>query len=74
MKKKTILLLLLTGFFVGVMAQESISQLRWRSVAIGGEICLIPMIALLVWFGWVMRDGLIKVNVRRWKNGNSRRK
>ena len=74
MKKKTILLLLLTGFFVGVMAQESISQLRWRSVAIGGEICLIPMIALLVWFGWMMRDGLIKVNVRRWKNDNSRRK
>ena len=65
MKKKTILLLLLTGFFVGVMAQESISQLRWRSVAIGGEICLVPMIALLVWFGWMMRDGLIKVNVRR---------
>lgn len=59
MKKKTILLLLLTGFFVGVMAQESISQLRWRSVAIGGEICLVPMIALLVWFGWMMRDGLM---------------
>lgn len=74
MKKKTILLLLLTGFFMGVMAQESISQLRWRSTAIGGEICLVPMIALLVWFGWMMRDGLIKVNVRRWKNGNSRRK
>lgn len=74
MKKKTILLLLLTGFFVGVMAQESISQLRWRSVAIGDEICLVPMIALLVWFGWMMRDGLIKVNVRRWKNGNPRRK
>lgn len=74
MKKKTILLLMLTGFFVGVMAQESISQLRWRSVAIGGEICLIPMIALLVWFGWMMRDGLMKSDVRRWKNGNSRRK
>ena len=56
MKKKTILLLMLTGFFVGVMAQESISQLRWRSIAIGGEICLVPMIALLVWFGWMMRD------------------
>lgn len=74
MKKKTILLLLLTGFFTGVMAQESISQLRWRSVAIGGEICLIPMIVLLVWLGWMLRDELMKANVRRWKNGNSRRK
>lgn len=74
MKRKTILLLLLTGFFVGVMSEESISQLRWRSVSIGGEICLIPMIILLVWLGWMLRDEFKRVNVRRWKNGNSHRK
>ena len=74
MKRKTTLLILLTGFFTGVMSAESISQLRWRNVAIGGEICLIPMIILLVWLGWTLRDELIKANVRRWENGNSRRK
>lgn len=73
MKKKTILLLL-TGFFVGTMAQESISQLRWRNISIGGELCLIPMVVLLVWLGWMLRDELKKANVRRWKNGNSRRR
>lgn len=74
MKKKTILLLLLTGFFVGVMSQESISQLRWRNVAVGGEICFLPMVVLLVWLGWILRDEFKKANVRRWKNGSSRRK
>lgn len=73
MKKKTILLLL-TGFFVGVMMQESITQLRWRSVAVGGEICFVPMVLLLVWLGWILRDEFKEVNVRRWKNGSSRRK
>lgn len=73
MKKKTILLLL-TGFLVGVMMQESIAQLRWRSVAIGGELCFVPMVLLLVWLGWILRDEYKKAKVRRWKNGNSRRK
>lgn len=74
MKKKTILLLL-TGFFVGVMMQDSISQLHWRNVAIGGEIFFIPMVLLLVWLGWVLRDEFKKTNVaRRCRNGNTRRK
>lgn len=71
MKLKTILLVL-TGFFVGVMLQDSISQLRWRNIAVGGEVLFVPTVFLLVWLGWILREEYIKV--RRAKNGNTRKK
>lgn len=72
--KKKMILMVLTGFCVGIMMQESISQLRWRSITIGGEIFFIPMVFLLIWFGWVLRDEFFKAGFRRRKNDNSRRK
>lgn len=73
MKLKTILLIL-TGLCVGVMMQDSISQLRWRNVAVGGELFFFPMVILLVWFGWTLRSEYGNVTkVRRVKNGNTRR-
>ena len=77
MKLKTMSLLIATGFCVGIMAQDSISQLRWRSVAIGGEICFLPMVMLLIWLGWILRDEFRKAkikNIRRVRNGSTRRK
>ena len=71
LKLKTILLVL-TGFFVGVMLQDSISQLRWRNIAVGGEVLFVPTVFLLVWLGWILREEYIKV--RRAKNGNTRKK
>ena len=71
LKLKT-LLLVLTGFFVGVMLQDSISQLRWRNIAVGGEVLFVPTVFLLVWLGWILREEHIKV--RRAKNGNTRKK
>ena len=71
LKLKTILLVL-TGFFVGVMLQDSISQLRWRNIAVGGEVLFVPTVFLLVWLGWILRKEYIKV--RRAKNGNTRKK
>ena len=71
MKLKT-LLLVLTGFFVGVMLQDSISQLRWRNIAVGGEVLFVPTVFLLVWVGWILREEYIKV--RSAKNGNTRKK
>ena len=73
MKLKTILLVL-TGFFVGVMLQDSISQLRWRNVAVGGEILFVPTVFLLVWLGWTLRGEYRQaVKVRRVKHGNTRK-
>lgn len=76
MKLKTMSLLIATGFCVGIVAQESISQLHWRNVAIGGEICFLPMVLLLIWFGWILRDEFKKAdkNIRRVRNGSARRK
>lgn len=77
MKLKTMSLLIATGFCVGAMAQESILQLRWRNVSIGGEICFFSMILLLIWLGWILRDEFRKAkikNIRRVRNGSTRRK
>lgn len=73
MKKKKIVMLLLTGFLVGLMSHEAILQLRWRNATVGGEIFFIPMVILLVWFGLVLRDEWRKINLRRRKSGNSRK-
>lgn len=73
MSKKAVLLLL-TGFCTGVTMQESLVQLRWRTVSFGGELFIVPMMILLVWLGWTLRGEFKKTNVRRFKNGTTRRK
>lgn len=73
MNKKT-MLLLLTGFCAGVTMQESLDQLRWRTVSFGGELFIVPMMILLIWFGWTLRSEFKKSNVRRFKNDITRRK
>lgn len=54
--------------------QESLDQLRWRTVSFGGELFIVPMMILLIWFGWTLRDEFKKSNVRRFKNDITRRK
>ena len=71
LKLKT-LLLVFTGFCVGIMFADSITQLRLRNVAVGGEILFVPTVFLLVWLGWILREEQIKV--RRNKNGYTRKK
>lgn len=73
MKLKSILLML-TGFALGVMSEEAIMQLRWRNVSIGGELFFLPMVLLLIWFGWTIRSEWSKAKRGRLKNGSSRRK
>lgn len=73
MKLRTILLML-TGFALGVMSEEAIMQLRWRQTSIGGELFFLPMVLLLIWFGWTVRSEWSRAKCGRTKNGNSRRK
>lgn len=75
MKLKNMILLIAVGFCTGVVAISSLNKLTTRTVAVGGEIFFVPMIILLVWFGWMLRDEFKKiVKVRKYKNGITRRK
>lgn len=74
MRLKNIILLLVTGFTTGAVTISSLSQLASRTAAVGGEIFFVPMVVMLIWFGWMLRDEFKKVKVRRSKNGCTRRK
>lgn len=65
------MLLLLTGFCTGCMLHEAVAQLSYRNISVGGEILFVPMVILLVWLGWILRDEVQKL--RRCKNANARR-
>lgn len=72
---KKAVLLIATGFTTGVVFVSSLLTLNERTVSLGGEICFIPMIGLLVWFGWMINDETTKANLKRGcRNVNSRRK
>ena len=73
MSIKKMILLLATGFSTGVVMIAAINQ--FGRTAIGGELFVVPMVGLLVWFGWMIRGEYSKSrNVRRWKSDNTRRK
>ena len=73
MSIKKMSLLLATGFSTGVVMIAAINQ--FGRTAIGGELFVVPMVGLLVWFGWMIRGEYSKSrNVRRWKSDNTRRK
>ncbi|MCI6824560.1 MAG: hypothetical protein MR885_04240 [Ruminococcus bromii] len=73
MSIKKMILLLATGFSTGVVMIAAINQ--FGRTAIGGELFFVPMVGLLVWFGWMIRGEYSKSrNVRRWKSDNTRRK
>ncbi len=75
MKKiKTAVLLIATGFTTGVVFVSSLLTLNNRTYSVGGEICFVPMVILLIWFGWMLRSEVRKVNMRRWKNAHSQKK
>ena len=70
-------LILATGFCVGAMNQSAISQLQWRHISVGSEILFLPLVLLLVWFGWMIRgEWIVAKSLTRKvkKNGNTRRK
>ena len=73
MSIKKMILLLATGFSTGVVMIAAINQ--FGRTASGGELFFVPMVGLLVWFGWMIRGEYSKSrNVRRWKSDNTRRK
>lgn len=74
MSIKKMILILATGFSTGVVMVAAINQ--FGRTAIGGELFFVPMVGLLVWFGWMIRGEYSKSrnNVRRWKSDNTRRK
>lgn len=53
MSIKKMILILATGFSTGVVMVAAINQ--FGRTAIGGELFFIPMVGLLVWFGWMIR-------------------
>lgn len=55
MKLKNIVLLLAAGLSTGVVMASSFAKLGLRTASYGGEIFFIPMVALLVWLGWMLR-------------------
>lgn len=72
-KIRRIALLIATGFCFGVMQSGAVSQLNLRDSTVGGEILFLPMVVLLVWFGWMLR-GEFRYIRRTRHNGCTRRK
>ena len=61
-------LLLATGFTTGAVTITAVTQLNSRTSSVGGEIFFMPMILLLIWFGWMLRS-----EYREIKPGQKRR-
>lgn len=75
MSIKKVILLLATGLSTGVVMTSAFSQFGSRSVSVGGEIFFLPMVCLLIWFGWMIRAEFKEIKIsRRRKNVNTRRK
>ncbi len=75
MSLRKIVLLLAAGFSTGVVMTAAFGQMGARNFTAGGEICFMPMVLLLVWVGWMLRDESRKVKKsRRRGNNNDRRR
>jgi high-affinity Fe2+/Pb2+ permease len=44
----------ITGLLTGMMIVQGTIVLSGRQAAPGGEVLIIPMIIMLIWFGWDM--------------------
>lgn len=71
---KKAVLMIATGFTTGVVFASSLITLNLRRVSVGGEVLFVPMVVLLIWFGWMLHSEARKAGIRRFKNGNPRRK
>lgn len=49
-------LLLATGFTTGAVTITAVTQLNNRTSFVGGEVFFVPMVLLLIWFGWMLRS------------------
>lgn len=70
MSFKKVIMFLAVGFTTGVVFVSSVFAMNERTAALGGELCFLPMVGLLIWFGWTLRTETKKV--RRYKNENTR--
>lgn len=60
---KKIILCVATGYCVGAMNESALTQLHMRTGSAGGEVLFVPMVVLLIWFGWMLRSECYKANV-----------
>lgn len=74
MSLRKIVLLLATGFSTGVVMTAAFGQMGARNFTAGREICFMPMVLLLVWVGWMLRDESRKVKKSKRRGNNDRRR
>lgn len=56
MNLRRIVFYILTGFTVGAILMITLEKLGLRTEAVGGEVLMLPMIILLVAFGWILKS------------------
>ena len=62
------------SFSTGVVMTAAFGQMGARNFTAGGEICFMPMVLLLVWVGWMLRDESRKVKKSKRRGNNDRRR
>lgn len=60
---KNIILCVATGYCVGAMNESALTQIHMRTGSAGGEVLFVPLVVLLIWFGWMLRTECYKANV-----------